>query len=205
MDWWVEMGVWDVRPEEVSDPAELSATNPLVSGVGALGHTISFQHLAHSGVHLLGRLERIDNGVIYTDDQVLTYIKDADEFSTGQKAIIDEYIVQGGLDAVPTEPDPADEPLTPEATIEFRTELDLRGAGVSTVIWSTGFTADFSWLNVPVMNGAGRPVHHNGISDTPGIYFIGFPWLSKRKSGVVLGIEEDANRIAQHAHLRLNS
>jgi putative flavoprotein involved in K+ transport len=44
----------------------------------------------------------------------------------------------------------------------------------------------------------GSPAHTNGIGRTPGLYVLGFPWISKRKSGIVYGIEEDAGRIASH-------
>jgi putative flavoprotein involved in K+ transport len=39
------------------------------------------------------------------------------------------------------------------------------------------------------------PIHQQGISPVPGLYFIGFPWLRSRKSGIIYGIEEDAHYI----------
>ena len=74
--------------------------------------------------------------------------------------------------------------------------LDLDTHGVTSIIWCTGFTADFSWLHVPVLDDAGRPVHTGGVSPVPGVYFIGFPWLRARKSGLVYGIHDDAVHIA---------
>jgi putative flavoprotein involved in K+ transport len=74
--------------------------------------------------------------------------------------------------------------------------LDLRAARVSTVIWATGFTADFSWIHLPVLDAQGKPIHQRGKSPVPGLYFIGFPWLNSRKSGIIYGIEDDARYIA---------
>jgi putative flavoprotein involved in K+ transport len=77
-------------------------------------------------------------------------------------------------------------------------KLDLRKAGISCVIWCTGFDANWDWLQVNVFDEHGRPQHRLGISEHPGLYFIGFPWLSKRKSGTLYGIAEDAARIVEH-------
>jgi putative flavoprotein involved in K+ transport len=76
--------------------------------------------------------------------------------------------------------------------------LDLKAAGVGTVLWATGFGGTFDWLPTTVLDRNGVPAHDKGIGRTPGIYAIGFPWLSKRKSGIVYGVQEDAHRIADH-------
>ena len=71
----------------------------------------------------------------------------------------------------------------------------MRSTPISAIVWSTGFTADISWIDLPVTDDAGKPAHYNGVSEVPGIYSIGFPWLSKRKSGVLFVIDEDARNI----------
>ncbi len=202
MDWWVDMGFWDVDIDDVDDPAVLAATNPLVSGVGPLGHSVSYQQLSRDGARLLGRLQDISDGKLITDDKVLEYIRHADEFSQSFKTKLDAFIERNGLECPDSEFDAGDAALTSDEPIEFATELDLEQAGVTTVIWSTGFTADFSWIDLPISDDQGRPVHHKGISQVPGIYFVGFPWLSKRKSGIVYGIDEDARRIADDVTAR---
>jgi putative flavoprotein involved in K+ transport len=195
MDWWLEMGTWDVETDDVEDPAVLKAINPLVSGVGSRGHSVSYQQLARSGARLMGRLEDVVGGELFTDDRVIEYIRNADARSKELSDKIDAYIEETGRGAAGAVPDPADVPLRPNEDVDFLTTLNLAGANVAAIVWSTGFTADFSWIDLPVTDDTGRPVHRNGISDVPGIYFIGFPWLSKRKSGVILGIDEDAQRI----------
>jgi len=120
----------------------------------------------------------------------------ADEFSQRQKDNVDAYLAQAGITPPPLEADPADAPDPEAECASPLRRLDLREAEVGTVIWATGFTGDFSWLHLPVLDADGRPVHEQGISPARGLYFIGFPWLVSRKSGIIYGIEADARSIA---------
>jgi putative flavoprotein involved in K+ transport len=76
--------------------------------------------------------------------------------------------------------------------------LDLRAEGISSVIWAIGYSCDFSWIDLPVMNGEGEPVHRGGITEVPGLYFLGLQWLSKMNSSFLSGVGEDAARVADH-------
>jgi putative flavoprotein involved in K+ transport len=49
---------------------------------------------------------------------------------------------------------------------------------------------------VPVLDDRRLPVHRDGIADVPGVYFVGFPWLRMRKSGILLGVGADAEHVA---------
>jgi putative flavoprotein involved in K+ transport len=197
MDWFLEMGMWDVETGDVDDPAILTTANPLVSGVGPLGHSVSYQQLARDGVRLMGRLEDVVGGEVIADDRADEYVRNADAKSEDLRNKIDGFIEEQGLTATQPDSDPADKSLAADEQVDYLTRLNLEEAGVSTIIWCTGFTADFSWIDLPVTEASGKPVHHNGEAPVPGIYFIGFPWLSKRKSGVVLGIDEDARHISE--------
>jgi putative flavoprotein involved in K+ transport len=197
MDWWIDMGMWDVEPADLENLADLTAANPTVSGVGSRGHTISYQQLVRDGVTLMGRLEGVEGSVLATDDRVMEYIANADDRSQMMKNAIDRYIETHHIDAPPAVAEPADAPVPPGQVVPFITRLDLDAAGVSTVIWSTGFSADFSWIEPPVTNGEGRPNHDRGVSVVDGVYFIGFPWLSTRKSGIVFGVDQDARHITE--------
>jgi putative flavoprotein involved in K+ transport len=59
-------------------------------------------------------------------------------------------------------------------------ELDVAAAGVSTVIWCTGYTGNFSWIKHDVLDQRGVPRHENSVGTISGLYFVGFPWLSNR-------------------------
>ena len=75
--------------------------------------------------------------------------------------------------------------------------MNLKENGISSIVWTTGFGADFSWIKIPVLDDKGNPEHVNGITKAKGVYFLGFPWLRKRKSGIICGICEDAEFIAE--------
>jgi len=81
-------------------------------------------------------------------------------------------------------------------------ELDLAEAGVTSIIWATGFATDYSWLQVDALDDKGKPQHQRGVSSEPGIYFVGLPWLSRRGSTFIWGVWHDADHIAtQHKYL----
>jgi putative flavoprotein involved in K+ transport len=109
---------------------------------------------------------------------------------------IDAYLAKVKITPPPLEEDPADAPDRQAECVSPLRRLNLREAMVSTVIWATGFTSDFSWIHLPVLDAEGRPIFERGISPVRGLYFIGFPWLNSRKSGIIFGIEEDARYIA---------
>jgi len=69
--------------------------------------------------------------------------------------------------------------------------INCAEANITSVIWTTGFTGDFSWLKLPALNNAGKPIHENGVSPINGLFFIGFPWLRSRKSGIIFGMQDD--------------
>ena len=77
-------------------------------------------------------------------------------------------------------------------------ELDLEAAGIRSIVWATGFAADWSWLRVDAFDGSGRPDHQRGVSTEPGIYFLGLPWQSRRGSSFIWGVWHDAAFVAEH-------
>jgi putative flavoprotein involved in K+ transport len=77
-------------------------------------------------------------------------------------------------------------------------ELDLAKAGITSIIWATGYALDFSWLKVGEFDAKGRPVHRDGVSPVPGLYFVGLSWLSRRASAFIWGAWGDAKKIAEH-------
>lgn len=194
--WGEDMGFWDATVSSLPDPALQFAAQPQVSGVGRFGSTVSLQSMARAGVRLMGRLAGVEKGVLTTDGSLAEHIDHADARSAEFTASIEAWIDAAGFDAEPIEDDPNDEPAGPEVAESGLTELDLAEAGVVAVIWCTGFTADFDWVNLPVIDERGRPLHEGGVSPVPGLFFMGFPWLRTRKSGLIHGIEEDARVIA---------
>ena len=98
----------------------------------------------------------------------------------------DEFIARLGIET----PAPDPEPLAGASALEHATThaLDLAEAGVGTVVWCTGFTTDVSWLHLPILDDAGRPTHDRCATAVPGMWLIGFPWLTRRCSGSLYGL-----------------
>jgi len=195
--WWKDMSFLDVKLHQLEDQSLQSAAQPQVSGTHG-GHTVSLQSLARDGAVLVGRVLDADRHVLKLDRSVRECIRFADEKARGFKAAVDAHIVREGTKAEAPLPDPGEPALPDLRGSDEITTLDLSRAGVSSVIWCTGFDADWSWVEVDVFDQGGQPRHKNGITEFPGLYFLGMPWLSARKSGILFGVSDDASRIVQH-------
>ena len=196
VEWWVDMKFWDVTYASLEDKSISRAAQPLISGIGRYGHTVSLQNLASQGVVILGRLLDIDSGSLILGDDAAANIHFADQFSQRVKNDIDAYLGRMNVTPPPLEDDPADVPDPEAKSASPLRRLDLRETNISTVIWATGFSGDFRWIHLPVTDEHHLPVHERGISHERGLYFVGFPWLNSRKSGIIYGVQEDANFIA---------
>ncbi|UCF98160.1 MAG: NAD(P)-binding domain-containing protein [Spirochaetaceae bacterium] len=197
MDWMRDMGFLEVRIEELKDPSMQYAAQPQVSGTNG-GHTVSLQSLARDGATLLGRVLDVEGNILKLGSDLRECVVFADDKAKAFKADIDAFIDREGIQAKAPEPDPG-EPALPDLKGSDRLEtLDLRSTGVGSVIWCTGFDADWSWVKVDVFDERGRPRQRAGITESPGLYFVGLPWLAKRKSGILYGVSEDAVRIVEH-------
>ncbi|MGA9533150.1 MAG: NAD(P)-binding domain-containing protein [Anaerolineales bacterium] len=197
VDWMRDTGFFDVKVDELEDPALQFAAQPQVSGTDG-GHTVSLQSLARDGATLLGRVLEVDGDLLRLDDNLQECIDFADEKSQAFKTAVDIFIDQNGIQAEAAQPDPGEPALADPGGSGHIDTLDLRCAGVASVIWCTGYDADWSWVRVDVFDEKARPRHRAGITESPGLYFIGFPWLTKRKSGILYGVSEDAANMVQH-------
>ena len=196
LEWWIDMGFLDVTYDSLQDKSISRMAQPQVSGLGRHGHTVSLQHLARRGVVVLGRLQDVQAGTLILGDEAAAHVHFADEFSQRMKGMIDTYIEKAGIAAPPLEDDLADAPDAQAECVSRLRELNLLDANISAMIWSTGFTGDFSWIHLPILDTEGRPIHRRGVSSVRGLYFVGFPWLNSRKSGILYGVGEDARYIA---------
>lgn len=82
---------------------------------------------------------------------------------------------------------------------EDRTMLTANGARlrVDAVVWATGFRPDYAWLDVNVLDAAGRPIHQGGVTSVPGLFFLGLPWQRTRGSALLGGVAKDAEVLAR--------
>ncbi len=200
--WLAESGWMAQRPEDLPDPAAIRTPQPQISGVGPRGHTVSLQSLARRGVTLLGHFESADGSRLRFGDDLAQHVRSGDEGSAKIREHINEYIARRGLDAPPSEPDPADEPADAES-FQSPTELDVADRGVGAVIFSTGFGADYSWLQLPIVGADGSIAHRGGRTSVDGAWFVGLLWMRVRRSAIIAGAMDDsAHVVAQIAARR---
>jgi putative flavoprotein involved in K+ transport len=161
------------------------------------GRDIDLRQRAKEGMQLYGRLVGARGGWVELAADLKQNLDQADAVADSIKTTIDKFIAVRGVDA-PSEPRyvPVWEPA------EERRELDLTAAGISTVIWSTGFHADYGWIEVPIFDGRGYPVHTRGVTSAAGLYFLGLPWLYTWGSGRFSGVAVDAVHLAEEIAAR---
>jgi putative flavoprotein involved in K+ transport len=128
-------------------------------------------------------MQAVQGGKITLTPDLKENLAKADKFEADLLKRIDEYIEKNGLD-VPQETRPE---LRDGYDAEVITELDVQAAGVTSVIWATGYKFDFSLVQSPVLDGDGYPIQKRGVTDYPGLYFVGLPWLHTIKSGLRRG------------------
>jgi putative flavoprotein involved in K+ transport len=84
------------------------------------------------------------------------------------------------------------------ATVAEVESLDLRRENVGAIVWATRYGYDYSWLRVPVLDAQARPLQQRGITQVPGLYFLGLHWMHTFKSGLFSGVGTDAEHLAEH-------
>lgn len=205
VDWLSMMNFYRAKTEDVTDPKVISMPIPLLSGIGQYGHTLSYQLLAKKGITLLGKLENGDDkSVSFTDDSAAN-VKFGDAVSNQIKLMVNKFIHDNNLIAPEPETDNADEPDMDCTCASNITSLNFKEQNISSIIWTTGFTGNFSYLQLPVFDANGNPKHKNGISEIKGLFFHGLSWLRTRGSGMVFGSNEDAEFIVDELLKNVNS
>ncbi|HTQ89877.1 MAG TPA: NAD(P)-binding domain-containing protein [Streptosporangiaceae bacterium] len=193
--WLVEMGLLERTVDTLPAPAARLACFPQVSGARG-GCDLNIHTLAATGVIIHGRVLGLSEGQVRVADDLPASLAAADAFAAGIRSAIDGHARKLGLPQAP-----ADDWPTPPA-LQLRSlpggELNLRAAGITSLICATGFRHDFSWINPPIASRHGFPEHRRGVTQLPGLYVLGLPWLHKWKSATLLGVGEDAQYIAEH-------
>lgn len=191
--WWLGvLGKWDAAtPGPDSEHVTIA-----VSGANG-GHTVDFRRLAARGMTLVGRTEEFANGKLTFAPDLARNIAQGDSNYLSVLDEADAYIARNGLD-LPEEPSARDIGPDPACVTDPIREIDIAGAGITSIIWATGFSLDYGWLDVDAFDATGKPDHRRGVSAEPGVYFVGLPWLSRRGSSFIWGVWHDAKFIADH-------
>ncbi|MGV1947575.1 MULTISPECIES: MSMEG_0569 family flavin-dependent oxidoreductase [unclassified Agrobacterium] len=191
-DWLYDAGTYAVTIDTHPDPIKaLTQTNHYMSGRDG-GKEIDLRKYALEGVRLYGSVAGGSGTTMMFLPDLEKNLDDADRSYLGIRKQIDAWIATHAINA-PEEP-PFEKVWRPVQEI---TEVDLAEAGIKSIIWAIGFRPDYSWLKVDCLDQRGKPVFRRGVTDAPGLYFIGLGWLNTWGSGRFLGIDEDSRYLAE--------
>ena len=194
--WQRDMGLLDRTPDMLEKPELRFVGDPHLTGRDG-GATVSLYRFQRRGVTLLGRLTGVQDSKITLLDDLQANLEFADDFADNFMRTVDAYIDNHGISAPePTAAELAGGLNSDDDEIQIVSTVDLQDANINTVIWATGFTYDFSWIDDLKTDAQGYPVMHDGAGSLDGLYFCGLNWMTRRKSGILYGVEEDAKLVA---------
>jgi putative flavoprotein involved in K+ transport len=187
------------------NPSQLPEANVLVVGAGNSGAEISLDLAATRHTYLSGQnagyipIALIHNRLsLWLADHVLTT-----DTRLGRKMseahrdrgaplvrLKPKEIASAGVEQVPRV----------ESVVDGKPQLaDGRVLDVAVVVWATGFRPDFGWIELPIFDDGGYPIHHRGVVDgAPGLYFLGLPFQYTPTSEHVGGVGKDARYISEY-------
>ena len=145
----------------------------------------------------MGRAEAFGDGVVRFAPDLASNLAQGDASYLSLLDAADAYAAREGLD-LPEEPTARTVEPEPPCVTDPILQLNLHDAGIAAMVWATGYALDFGWLKVDAFDERGAPVHRRGVTDVPGLYFLGLSWLSRRASSFIFGVEHDAAHLADH-------
>lgn len=194
VDWLERMGTYDVTVAQHPDSEYKlrHKANHYMTGRDG-GREIDLRVFALDGMQLYGRVATIEpGGQIRFEPNLAHNLDSADAAYCKIRDSIDAYVAEQGIEA------PAAEPYQPVWQPPYEPEaIDLDANAITTIIWATGFSGDFSWVEAPVFDGRGEPVHRRGVSPVDGLYFLGLPWLNTWGSGRFAAVGRDAEYVVE--------
>jgi putative flavoprotein involved in K+ transport len=197
LTWWFDaLGLFEMRPEQ-RGPIRV---HPAITGAYG-GHTIDFRRFAADGVTLMGRIEAAHEGTLEIAPDLAENLANGDAIYGAFLDMVDAHVERHHLN-MPQDPAARAGLPDPPCLTKPVLRLDLAAAGISAVIWATGYGVDFGWIEVPVKDARGEPIHRCGVTDMPGLYFLGLQWMSKMSSSFLSGVGDDAAVLADQIAAR---
>lgn len=198
IEWQRDMRWLERTPDFLERPEHRFRGDPHLSGKNG-GHTISLHCFRARGMHLHGHICNGEGERLSLSDDLTEGLKYSDDYALNYYKAVDDHIAVDRLAAPePTSAELDGGPIPVLAPMPSGHSIDLKDRQISTIIWATGFTYDFSWIDFPVFDGMGYPVTDRGVTSVPGFYFMGLNWMHKRKSGIIYGACEDAAHVSAH-------
>jgi putative flavoprotein involved in K+ transport len=197
VDWLADVGQYDITIAHDGMSKKKHDTNHYLTGRDG-GRDLDLRKFALEGMALYGRMSGVAGGRMLFAPNLKANLDRADQVYNGINALIDRHIAINGIEA----PEPSIYVPLWEPTAETES-LDLVEAGITSVIWATGFTPDWSYAALPIFDGTGYPVQTRGVTGLDGVYVLGLPWLWTWGSGRFLAVGKDAAHVVEHLFKRL--
>jgi putative flavoprotein involved in K+ transport len=198
--WWFDQaGMFAMTIDEVDDPRRARNEGSLQLIGRADGRDVDLPSLQRVGVRLAGRLVDADGTRVSFTDDVRARASAADRRMESLLTRIDDYIREQGLDGVV----PSSNPIVRLADRPTPDSLNLGRTNISTIIWATGYSRQYPWLRVPVLDGDGEITQRRGVTPHAGLYVVGQRFQHRRDSNFIDGVRHDAAFIVDHIVHRL--
>jgi putative flavoprotein involved in K+ transport len=195
--WWMDQaGVWDERYDEVEDIVRARRVPSLQLTGSDERKTLDLNALTSIGVKLVGKLATVSEGKALFSGSLKNQCALSDLKMGRLLDAIDLWAKERDLDGEVPPPDR----LAPTRVEEKPPiMLDFRSSGIRTILWATGYSPDYSWLKVPVLDRKGHIRHDGGVvTSSPGLYLMGMQFLRRRKSALIDGAGDDARDLVEH-------
>lgn len=189
--WWLDaIGHTSVRASDVPD-IEAARGQPALQLAGREdGISLDLATLQRAGIRLVGHFAGAEGRLVQLAGDLQQTVAQAARKRDRLIAEIAAFAKSSGLDTA--------EPGFPRNAVvgDVPERLDLGEAGISSIVWATGFRRNFSWLDVPVVRADGELIHEDGVLPVDGLYALGFRFMRRRSSSFIDGVGADAAFIA---------
>ena len=194
--WWMDAaGVWNQRSSEIDDLNRArKLPSPQLVGTSERA-TLDLNALLAAGVEIVGRLADVRDGRALFSGSLRNNCAMAD---LKMDRLLDTFDLWADSEPRDADIGPRERFAPTDVPASSRLWLDLASGEIQSIVWATGFRADYSWLDVPVIDAKGRLKHDGGVVESPGMYAMGLPVMRRRKSTFIHGAEDDAREVIGH-------
>lgn len=195
--WFDKLGLSSVPYTEVDDIERVRRTPSLT--LHSEG-TLDLNDLQDLGIEIVGRMAAFRDDTAFFSGGLANLCAAADLKMNRFLDAVDEWVQDNRAGSYLP---PAERYAPTWVPDSPRLQLNLRTEGIGAVVWATGYSPDFSWLNLPVFDRKGR-LNHDGGLVAPGLFAMGLPYLRQRKSTFISGAGKDASVLAAHLFNQLD-
>jgi putative flavoprotein involved in K+ transport len=201
--WWLDRaGVLAETIDGHPDP-EAARRTPSLQLLGtADGTEVDLAACRAAGVRLAGRFVGADGTRVRFAGDLAARVARSERRRVRTLDRFERWATAAGLGHDVQTDDRTDDLAGPHGVADEPLDLDLRAAGITTVVWATGFAPHHPWLHVPVLDATGGLRHHRGVTPAPGLYVVGQRFQHRRDSSFIDGVGHDARFVVDHLTAR---